>query len=220
MTDPQRLERGYRRLVALFPRAFRRESEDEIVAVLLATAREGQQRVGLAEAADLIRGALRMHRGPRLPRALLIAVRLGYAGAAAELAVLIALLVTLASLTSATIRSNPDFTLAQWRAVLLLAHLPAAEAGVPILLGLWVWLACAHARGSHAARVAFWVIWGIIKAGIAAEAIAAIAVYGIGGALAIAALVFVNFGAMALIFYPSKDPLPYRPHRQLDPAHS
>jgi hypothetical protein len=218
MTDSPRLERGYRRLVALFPRAFRRESEDEIVAVLLATAGEGQERVGLAESADLIRGAVRMHRGPRLPRALLIPVRLAYAGAAAELTVLVALLVTLASLTSATIRANPDFSLAQWRAVLLLAHLPAAEAAAPVLLGLWVWLACANARGNHAGRVAFWVVWGIIKAGIAAEAIAVIAVYGIGGALAIAGLVVVHFAAMALIFYPSKDPLPYRKHRQLDPA--
>ena len=89
MTDAQHLERGYRRLVALFPRAFRRESEAEILAVLMATAREGQRRAGLAESADLIRGALRMHRGPRLPRALLIAVRLTYVGAATELAVLV-----------------------------------------------------------------------------------------------------------------------------------
>jgi hypothetical protein len=159
-----------------------------------------------------------MHRGPRLPRTLLIPVRLAYVGAAAELAVLIALLVTLASLTSAAIRSSSDFNVAQWRAVLLLVHLPAVDAGAPVLLALWVWLACANARGNHAGRVAFWVIWGIIKAGIAAEAIAVIAVYGIGGALALAALVVVQFAAMALIFYPSKDALPYRPHRQLDPA--
>jgi hypothetical protein len=204
--------------VALFPRAFRHESEDEIVAVLMATAREGQRRVGPAESADLIRGALRMHRGPRLPRALLLPVRMAYAGAAAELAVLIALLVTLAGLTSATIRSHPDFSVAEWRAVLLLTHLPAAEAGAPVLLALWIWLACANARGNHAGRVAFWVAWGIIKVGIAAEAIAVIAVYGIGGAVALAALVVIHFAAMALIFYPSKDPLPYRPHRQLDPA--
>lgn len=218
MTDCQGLERGYRRLVALFPRAFRHESEDEIVAVLMATARPGQRRVGPAESADLIRGALRMHRGPRLPRALLIPVRLAYVGAAAELAVLIALLVTLASLTSASIRSYPDFTVAQWRAVLLLAHLPAAEAAAPVLLALWAWLAFANARGNHAGRVIFWAVWGIIKVGIAAEAIAVIAVYGIGGAVALAVLVLVQFAAMGLIFYPSRDPLPYRPHRQLSPA--
>jgi hypothetical protein len=217
MTDSERLERDYRRLVALFPRAFRRESEEEILAVLMATAREGQRRAGFAESADLISGALRMHRGPRLPRALLIAVRLTYAGAAAELAVLIVLLVTFASLTSAPIRAYPDFSLAEWHAVLF-AHLPAVEAGAPVLLGLWVWLACANARGHHTARVAFRVVYVIIILGIAAEADAGIPVYGEGGLIATGVLIFVQLAANALIFFPSKDPLPYRPHRRLHPA--
>jgi hypothetical protein len=203
--------------VALFPRAFQRESEDEIVAVLMATAREGQRRVGFAESADLIRGALRMHRGPRLPRALLIAVRLTYVGAAAELAVLVILLVTLGSLTSATIRAYRDFSLAEWHAVLL-THLPAVGAGAPVLLGLWVWLACANARGNHTARVAFRVVHVIITLGVAAEAYAAIPVYGEGGLIAAFVLLQVQLAVNALIFYPSKDPLPYRPHRRLDPA--
>lgn len=217
MTDSRRLERDYRRLVALFPRAFRHESEEEMLAVLLATARDGQRRAGFAESADLIRSAVRIHRGPRLPRALLIAVRLTYAGAAAELAVLIVLLVTLASLTSATIRAYPDFSLAEWNAVLF-ARLPVVEAGAPVLLGLWVWLACANARGHHTARVAFRVVYVIILLGIAAEADAGIPVYGEGGLIATGVLIFVQLAANALIFYPSKDPLPYRPHRRLDPA--
>jgi hypothetical protein len=217
MTESQRLERGYRRIVALYPSAFRRESEEEIVGVLMATAREDQQRVGLAESADLIRGAVRMHRGPRLPRALLTAVRLTYVGAAAELAVLIVLLVTGASLASASIRRYPDFSAAQWGAVLL-GHLPVVAAGGPVLLGLWVWMACANARGNHAGRMASWVVWAIIKVGIAAVGLASFDVYGIGGVLAAAVLLVVHVGAMAVIFYPSKDPLPYRPHRQLDPA--
>ena len=217
MTESQRLERGYRRIVALYPRWFRRDSEEEIVGVLMATAHEGQRRVGPAESADLIRGAVRMHRGPRLPRALLTAVRLTYAGAAAELGVLIVLLVTAASLASASIRRYPDFSAAQWHAVLV-GHLPVVAAGGPVLLALWAWMACANARGNHAGRVAFWVVWGIIKAAIAAAGIAGAAVYGIGGVLAAAVLLVVHVGAMAVIFYPSKDPLPYRPHRQLDPA--
>jgi hypothetical protein len=48
MNGQDRLERGYRRLLAWYPRSFRRDSEDEIVAVLLATAEEGQRRVRLA----------------------------------------------------------------------------------------------------------------------------------------------------------------------------
>ena len=217
MTDSQRLERGYRRILALYPGAFRRESEEEILAVLIASAREGQRRVGLAEAADLIRGALRMHRGPRLPRPLLIAVRLTYVGAAVELAVLIALLVTLASLTSASIRGYPDFSVAQWHAVLL-AHLTAVEFGAPILLGLWVWMACANARGYRAARVASRVVYVIITIGVVAEALAGISVYGIGGVIADAVLIEVQLAALVLTLNLSRKTLPYRPHRQLDPA--
>jgi hypothetical protein len=217
MTDSQRLECGYRRILALYPRAFRRESEEEILAVLMATAREGQRRVGLAEAADLIRGALRMHRGPRLPRALRNAVRLAYAGAAVELAVLVVLLVTLASLTSASVRGYPDFSGAQWHAVLL-AHLSAVAAGAPILLGLWAWMACANAQGYRPARIAFRVVYVILTVGIALEAAAGIAAYGIAAAIADAVMIEVQFALLALIFYPGKTPLPYRPHRRLNPA--
>ena len=38
MTDRAHLERGYRRLLAWYPRAFRREYGQELVAVLLAGA--------------------------------------------------------------------------------------------------------------------------------------------------------------------------------------
>jgi hypothetical protein len=218
MSDSQRLERGYRRILACYPRAFRRESEQEILAVLMSTAGEGQQRVSPAEAVDLIRGALRMHRGPRLPRELLVAVRLTYAGAAVELAVLTTLLVTLASLTSARIRSYPDFSAAQWHAVLL-AHPIAIGAGAPVLLGLWAWMACANARGHHAARVAFRVVHVIITLGVIAETDpAGIAAYGVTAAIAGAVFIVAQLAVMALIFYPSETPLPYRPHRRLDPA--
>jgi hypothetical protein len=60
------LERRYRRLLACYPRAFRRENEEEILAVLLACAEEGQQRPGMASSADLIRGAIRMRLRPDL----------------------------------------------------------------------------------------------------------------------------------------------------------
>jgi len=68
MTGQADLERGYRRVLACYPRSFRRESEQEILAVLMASAREGQQRVGLAESADLVRGGLRMRLRPGPPR--------------------------------------------------------------------------------------------------------------------------------------------------------
>ena len=46
MTDQEHLERAYRRLLAWYPRAFRRENEQEILAVLLADAPPGQRRPG------------------------------------------------------------------------------------------------------------------------------------------------------------------------------
>jgi hypothetical protein len=60
LTDDSRLERGYRRLLALYPARYRRVHEEEMLAVLMTAAAEGQDRPGLAEAADLIIGALRV----------------------------------------------------------------------------------------------------------------------------------------------------------------
>jgi hypothetical protein len=63
MTDSAGLERRYWRLLACYPQAFRREHEQEILAVLMAGADEGQQRPRLGEAANLIQHALWMRLG-------------------------------------------------------------------------------------------------------------------------------------------------------------
>jgi hypothetical protein len=60
MTGSSRLERRYRSLLALYPKAFRREHEQEILSVLMAAAPEGQKRPRLAESADLVRSAIVM----------------------------------------------------------------------------------------------------------------------------------------------------------------
>ena len=60
MTNSSRLERRYRSLLALYPKAFRREHEQEILSVLMASASEGQKRPRLAESADLVRSAVLM----------------------------------------------------------------------------------------------------------------------------------------------------------------
>lgn len=60
MTNSRRLERRYRRLLAFYPKAFRRDHEEEILAVLMATAAEGQQRPRVAESADLLANAMVM----------------------------------------------------------------------------------------------------------------------------------------------------------------
>jgi len=57
MTDSAVLERSYRRVLACYPRSFRRDNEDEILAGLMETAEEGQTRIGLAEANGYYRPA-------------------------------------------------------------------------------------------------------------------------------------------------------------------
>ena len=60
MSESAALEGRYRRLLAWYPRSFRREQEGEMLAVLMAGARPGQRRPGLLETADLLRSALGM----------------------------------------------------------------------------------------------------------------------------------------------------------------
>jgi hypothetical protein len=59
-----RLERRYRRLMAFFPARYRRVHEEEILTVLMTAAPEGKSRPSLADAADLILGALRVRCQP------------------------------------------------------------------------------------------------------------------------------------------------------------
>jgi hypothetical protein len=137
MSDSTNLERGYRRILACYPKAFRRENEDEIHATLRASAAGGQQRVGLA----------------RSPHAVLNAVRLMYIGAAAELAALVILVVTADGVRSAFFQVHPGFTPALWHVVL--AGLVFRGITAPIRIGLWLWLAWANGRGRDAARLVF-----------------------------------------------------------------
>jgi hypothetical protein len=95
MTDQEHLERAYRRLLAWYPWEFRRENEQEILAVLMVGAPDSQRRPGLAEAADLIRSGLWMRLRPGVPRSartVRAAVKLMYAGAAVSTVNLVILL--------------------------------------------------------------------------------------------------------------------------------
>jgi hypothetical protein len=60
VSDSTQLERRYRRLLAFYPNAFRREHEQEMLAVLIAGAAEGQRRPSLDEAIDLVSNAILM----------------------------------------------------------------------------------------------------------------------------------------------------------------
>jgi hypothetical protein len=79
VTGAAGLERGYRRLLACYPARFRSEHGEELVAVLLAGARDGQRRPALAESASLLRSGLGMRLRPDASRS----ARQGWAGALA-----------------------------------------------------------------------------------------------------------------------------------------
>lgn len=146
MTRPE-LERRYRRLLALYPRAFRREHEEEMLAVLLAGAGR-RRRPSVCDAADLAVNAFRLHLRPRRPRsrAASAAVRLMLAAAALQLLALLALLLTLGDIHAAILARDPGFTAAQWHTVVA-ARIVPDEIVEPILAAVWVSLAWATGRG-------------------------------------------------------------------------
>ena len=153
MSQVTRLERGYRRLVACYPRSFRKENGAEIIAVLLATASEGQQRPGVAESVDLLAGAFRMHMGlSRAPRTVMIAVRLMCLGALAELGVLVTTLVTWGSIRANAIAHYPQYAAVVTRIVN--EDITGDMVILPVLVVAWLWVAWGNGRGSQLARVA------------------------------------------------------------------
>jgi len=201
MSDRDGLERGYRRLLACYPREFRRENEEEILGVLLATAADGQRRVGVAEAADLIRGALRARlRPPRqCPPAVRAAVRLMYVGAVLELGVWVTVIVTQASVRSAVLARYPGLTAAQWHAVWL-AHLLPDEIFAPVAVGVWLWMAWAHRRGLYWAGVVFAATFGLATLGMLTALAQSAATFAPADLVAASAMWMVHGAAVLLIF--------------------
>jgi hypothetical protein len=204
MSNSADLERGYRRVLACYPKAFRQENEDEILGVLMDTAEEGQRRVGLAETAALIRGALRMRLRPgpgRPPRTVSTAVRLMCIGAAVELAALVTLVATAGSLKTAVLARDP----AQWHTALLM--LTAKEVFAPIGIALWLWLAWANGRGHDWARLIFTWFFAMLTVSLLAALAQHVAVYAPADLAALTALWLVALASVALIF--SKASWPY-----------
>jgi hypothetical protein len=163
MTDREQLEREYRRLLAWYPREFRREHGQEILAVLMAGARAGQRRPGLAEAADLIRSGLWMRLRPGVPRSaptVRAAVRLMYAGAAVSTANLILLMAVLGDMRAYHAVLGHRLTAAQVSEVnTLFITLFIVWSLVPI--AAWLWMARATGQGRNWARILSTVLFGV-----------------------------------------------------------
>lgn len=192
------LERGYRRLIACFPKSFRAESEEEILAVLLATAADGQRRPGLAESADLVKGALRMRMGlSRAPLTVVAAVRLMCLGAVAQLGVLITTLVTAGSMHAAVAHRYPEYATQLNRLVSF--DITIDTVLLPILVATWLWVAWGNGKGSQWARLAAIVLTALytlaiavnLFQGVAMIAPAAMIASGVSWALGVAAVVCI-----------------------------
>jgi hypothetical protein len=153
MTDQADLERGYRRLLAWYPGEFRRENGQEILAVLMAGARDGQRRPGLAESADLIRSGVRTRLRPGVPRparTVQAAVRLMYAGAAVSAAGLITgLALIIVGIQVAARGQFLGHSLTAHRPLVITAWIVVGLAGV----SLWLWMARANGQGRNWARI-------------------------------------------------------------------
>ncbi|MCA1832234.1 MAG: hypothetical protein ABR548_10465 [Actinomycetota bacterium] len=124
-------EHRYRRLLRLYPMEHREAHEDEMLGVLLASARPGQQGPTIREALDLILGAFAIHL-----RRILRTIRRDWADAFAIASLLLSLLVAMAfgMLAGRFLLLNIIEHGAQWNsAYLLLASIGAAWPCVIIL---------------------------------------------------------------------------------------
>jgi hypothetical protein len=201
MSDSASLERGYRRLLAWYPRWFRRENEEEILAVLLACAQDGQTRPTLEAAADLIKGAARMRLRPRpgQPRTVFAAVRLMYAGALAELGALITIVVTASSVRTAVGR---DYPAAVHGAS---THILVDEVAAPIVIALWAWLAWAHSRRRDSARIALAAFFGLITMSVLLAVSSDAAAFAPADLIAGGVLWLIALASLVLIFTPASN---------------
>jgi hypothetical protein len=199
MSEQVTLERSYRRVLAWYPRSFRADSEDEILAVLLATAEDGQTRVGLAEAWDLVRGAIRMRLWPAAPRprSVRVAVRLMLAGAAAELAAMITVIATLASVR-ATVAARDA-------AAMQAVHLhQVTDIGLaPVAIGMWLWLAWANGRGEDWARPLSTACFALISLSVIAALAQGAATFAPAAVIAAAVVWALGLSSVVLIFTPA-----------------
>jgi hypothetical protein len=193
------LERSYRRLVAFYPRSFQRENTEEIIAVLLATARENQRRPSLAETSDLLRGALRMRLGlSRCPRTVLHAVRLMYLGAVAEFAVLVSVLVTATRISSAASLPITHQLLARVTTTV------DAELTADVVIALlaifgWLFLAWANGKGSPYARVGAIIACAFYTAALTEGLLHGDAMYALAATIASSAAMVIGIAAVVLL---------------------
>lgn len=197
-SESAELERWYRRLVACYPRSFRSQNTEEIIAVLLATARANQRRPSPVETWDLLRGAVRMRMGmSRSPWTVRNAVRLMWLGAIGQLTVLIATQLSAGRIRAAVAHRDPAGAVSAVAAVNM--HLAIGAVAAPFLIACWLWVAWANGKGydwSRSAAVIAFVFYTIavicaLAQGSATYALAAVIAAGAVWVIGLAATVLL-----------------------------
>jgi hypothetical protein len=200
------LEQGYRRLVACFPKSFRAENEEEIIAVLLATASDGQRRPGLAESLDLIKGAARMRMGlSRAPQTVVTAVRLMCLGAVTQVGVLITTLVTAGSIHAAVVQRYPQYA-TQLNGIVN-TDITIDTVLLPILVVTWLWVAWGNGKGNQWARLAAIVLATLYTVAMVVDLAQDVPVFAPAAMIASAVPWSLGIGATVCIL--RKDSWPY-----------
>jgi hypothetical protein len=207
------LERRYRRLLAWYPRGFRLEYEQEMLAVLMAGSGGGQRRPRLAEVADLIRGAAwtRLCPTARPPRTVVAAVRLMYVGALGQLLTLVTVLATLGTLRAAVFHTYPDLTASEWQSAVL-AHIAPVVLGSPIVMGLWLLMAWGNRGGRPWSRVLVAAFFGVTTISLVADVAQRAVAFASADLVAGGVLWLVALSAVVLIF--STDAKPHYVRRR------
>jgi len=205
-SESAELERWYRRLVACYPRSFRSQNTEEIIAVLLATAHDDQRRPSISEAADLLRGAVRMRMGmSRSPWTVRSAVRLMWLGAIGQLAVVLTIQLSADRIRAVAAHRYPTEVANAVAAVNM--HLLVDLVAAPFIIAAWLWVAWANGKGydwSRPAAIIAFLFYSIalivaLAQGSATYAIAAI----------IAATVVWVIGLAATVLLVVKPSWPY-----------
>ena len=191
------LARRYRRLLFAYPDSYRRQRGDELLGTLLDTARPGQRRPSVADAADLVLGGLRQRLGGTVAADLEAGITLAAPFALALAAGLCGFLwLTVERLPDGYSSTGPFLTVgpaayAVWLAAALLrAVLPATASRVPVVAAMTTTaLLIPAAAVTGYQRPPLWVIFALLGFGT-------IALAGGGGQLAGAARLAVPVGAL------------------------
>jgi hypothetical protein len=187
--------------LAWYPKWFRLQNTEEILAVLMACARDDQTRPSLEAAVDLLKGAARMRLRPRpgQPRAVFAAVRLLCLGALAELGALLTIIATTATVKATVGHAYPAAVPSA------ATHILIDEVSAPIVIALWLGMAWAISRRRDPARIAVAAFFGLITMTMLAALSAGSPVYATADFAAGMVIWLISLVSMALIFTPASN---------------